>query len=178
MASSSKKFGSTKKLAKTSHFWGNLCKTFKIQWRNYHELIDYPHLFITRTLLSSVLYVLSAKDVAIYALCAFLGVKSGLTILVRVKDLTFCNSDHCSQSSANQNYIDFSPSIGPLQWCNCFLFVLFVYFRDKMSKSISLNAVEAQNAIVSDHFSRVALSGPSPYDTNSHIFCILKTNPI
>ena len=98
-----------------------------------------------------------------------------MTILVRVKDLTFCNSDHCSQSSANQNYIDFSPSIGPLQWCNCFLFVLFVYFRDKMSKSISLNAVEAQNAIVSDHFSRVALSGPSPYDTNSHIFCILKT---
>ena len=55
LSSWGKKFGRTKKLAKTSHFWEYLCKKFKIQWTNYHEWIVYPHLFITRTLLSSVL---------------------------------------------------------------------------------------------------------------------------
>ena len=45
----------TKKFAKTNHFWEDLCKKIKVQWTNSHELIVYPHLFITRNLISSVL---------------------------------------------------------------------------------------------------------------------------
>ena len=55
MASWGKKFVRTKKIEKTSQFWEDLCKKDKIQWANYHELIVYPHLFITRNLLNSVL---------------------------------------------------------------------------------------------------------------------------
>ena len=43
----------------------NKCKT---QWTNEHWLRVYPHLFITRNHFRSVLLVLSAKNVAIYAL--------------------------------------------------------------------------------------------------------------
>ena len=55
LASCGKKFGRTKKLAKTSHFLKDLSKKIKIQGPNYHEFIVYPHLSITRNLLNSVL---------------------------------------------------------------------------------------------------------------------------
>ena len=64
-------------------------------------------MFSSCNLYGEVLVIISAENVA------FLGVKSGLTILVRVKDLTFCNSEfqvnirhtfvfvHLAKSAAN-----------------------------------------------------------------------------
>ena len=62
-----KKLGGPK-LSKTIHFLEDLCNKCKTQWTNEHGSIVYPHLFITRNLFRSVLLVLSAKNVAIYAL--------------------------------------------------------------------------------------------------------------
>ena len=88
LASWGKKFGRTKKIAKTSQF----CCTKKRDSMDKLPWIDSLSTFIHHKKPHKFCFV-GLKCQKCRDLRAFLGVKSGLLILVRVKDLTFSNSD-------------------------------------------------------------------------------------
>ena len=75
-------------IGKTSHFWDVMCKKFKI---NGQTAIDSLSTFIHHKKPHKFCFV-GLKCQKCRDLLSFLGVKLGLLIMVRVKDLTFSSS--------------------------------------------------------------------------------------